>query len=306
VPLYTPALAWRAGIADWIFILVQGQQDVFSNQERLLAAGALYSPLGSILLLVRKGQYDEARKELASLKKQSREKSNDPFFTYGRAQVNIACGLHSLDQGDYEEAEKILSDILPLPEQCLGLEQELLTFLDQEDRYSDPDWLAVAVHVLSELHKHCPAETVKRAFCSVLTQQAVLLHNAGAIDSKGLLTSLERAVKLNPADDFARITLDDARMDEEILALHQTMSAGKLAKASRIAQKSSFQEVEDQFFLFVAQIVEQVNSGDYPDESAFFMVRQLLEGAVQVDPEHRMIQGIALLLDELEERMEIL
>ena len=64
--------------------------------------------------------------------------------------------------------------------------------------------------------------------------------------------------------------------------------------------------MEEQFFLFAAQIVEQVKSGDYPDESAFPMVCQLLEGALDVDPEHRMIREIALLLDALEERLEIL
>lgn len=36
------------------------------------------------------------------------------------------------------------------------------------------------------------------------------------------------------------------------------------------------------------------------------MVRQLLEGAVEVDPEHRIIEDIALLLDEFEERLGIL
>ena len=61
----------------------------------------------------------------------------------------------------------------------------------------------------------------------------------------------------------------------------------------------------DQFFIFAAQVMAQVEAEDYPDdESAFFMVRQLLEGALQVDPEHRMVQEIAWLLDDLEERLE--
>ncbi|MCI5124017.1 MAG: hypothetical protein D3925_05965 [Candidatus Electrothrix sp. AR5] len=168
-------------------------------------------------------------------------------------------------------------------------------------------WLAVSVHVLSDVHKYCSTkdEEVKKALCSVLTRQAILLHNEGGIDGKSLLVSMEKAVSLNPDDEFARITCDDARMDAEILALHQAMSAGKLAKASRIAKKSSYQVVVDQFFIFAAQVIEQIEAGDYPDDaSVFFMVRQLLEGALQVDPEHRMVQETALLLDELEERLE--
>ena len=146
---------------------------------------------------------------------------------------------------------------------------------------------------------------MKKVFCSVLTHQAVLLHNEGSIDRKVLLASMKKAVSLNPDDDFARMTFDDARMDAEMYALHQTMSAGKLNKASRIASRSSFREVVDQFFLFAAQVVEQVEAGDYPDDtSAFFMVNQLLESASEVDPEHEMIRDIAVLLDELEERME--
>ncbi|WP_339134019.1 MAG: hypothetical protein WGN25_14285 [Candidatus Electrothrix sp. GW3-4] len=307
VPLYTPALAWQAGIAEQIFRLVQGHQDVFPGQEDFLAAGALYSAAGPALLLIRMEQYDAAKEQFASLEKKDEENNGDPFFAYGLAQVKMACGLHSLQQGRYEEAEKMLIDLLPLPLHSSMLERGLLVALDREDRYLDPDWLAVSVHVLSELHRNSSPPSVKRAFCSVLTHQAVLLHNEGAIESKVLLTSMKKAVCLNPGDAFARMTLDDAQMDAEIHALHQTMSAGKLGKASRIAQQSAYQGVVDQFFIFVAQVLEQIEMGDYPDdESACLMVRQLLEGAVEVDPEHRIIEDIALLLDEFEERLGIL
>ena len=195
-----------------------------------------------------------------------------------------------------------------LPAHAPGLEQRLLGVLDREDKYLDPDWLTVSVHVLSELHKYAAsAEAVKKALSTVLTHQAVLLHNIGAIDAKLLLTSMEKAVGLNPDDEFARMTFDDARMDAEIHSLHQTMSAGQLAEASRIAKKSSYPEVINQFFLFVAQVIEQVEAGDYPDDtSAFLMLRQLLEGALNVNPEHPMIRELTLLLDDLEDSSEIL
>ncbi len=241
------------------------------DQEGFLAAGALYSAVGPALLLIRRGQYDAASSELTSQQEKGEERNADSFLNYGLAQVKIACGLYVLDQGHYEEAEKMLIELLPLPPHSSRLEQELLAALDRDDRYLDPDWLTVSVHVLSEVHKHCSTKAVKRAFCSVLTHQAVLLHNEGAIDGKGLLTSMEKAVSLNPDDEFACMTCDDARMDAEILALHQTMSAGKLAKASRIAKKSSYQGVENQFFIFVAQILEQVEAGDYPDHTSAFL-----------------------------------
>jgi hypothetical protein len=310
IPLYTPALARQTGIAEHIFIYFFNQmrgQNAFADQEGFLAAGALYSAVGPALLRVRRGQYDVASSELISLKKKSVEKNADLFLSYGLARVHIACGLDALDRSQYQEAEKMLIELLPLPPHSSRLEQDLLAALDREDKYMDPDWLAVSVHVLSDMHKYCPTknEEVKRALCSVLTHQAVLLHREGAIDGKIFLSSMEKAVSLNPKDKFACITCDDARMDAEIIALHQTMSAGKLAKASRIAKKSSYQGVVDQFFIFAAQVMEQVEAEDYPDdESAFFMVRQLLEGALQVDPEHRMVQEIAWLLDDLEERLE--
>jgi hypothetical protein len=116
---------------------------------------------------------------------------------------------------------------------------------------------------------------------------------------------MEKAVTLNPEDEFARVTFDDVQMDAEIHSLHQTMSSGQLDKASRIAQKSSYPEVTNQFFTFVAQVIEQVEDGDYPDDtSAFFMLQQLLEGALNVNPEHPMIRELALLLDDLEDRLE--
>jgi hypothetical protein len=318
--LYTPALAWKTGIADKIFSLMQEWKEIWPDQERseeyekYFAAGSWYSPIGPALLLARNlaEQGEAASDGFTFLKKdfldkKSKEKKTDLFFLYGLARLGLDSGLHALEQGNYQEAANILIDLFPLPPYAFVLERELLAVFAQDDKYLVPEWLEVSVAVLSELHKHSPGKAVKKAFCSVLTHQAVLLHNTRSIDEKALLRSMEKAVSLNPDDPFARMTLDDARMDAEIFSLHQTMTAGKLAKASKIAQKSSYPEVTEQFFIFVAQVIEQVEAGDYPDdEAAFFMVCQLLEGALEVDSEHAMIEKISLLADELEERLESL
>ncbi|MCI5178997.1 MAG: hypothetical protein D3911_06700 [Candidatus Electrothrix sp. AW3_4] len=326
VPLYTPGLAWQAGIADKIFTLVQGWQDACVDQgtlESYLAAGAWYSPVGSALVQLREkgGTSNELiffqekflrdvlqQKERQTARKKTEQKPQENvelFFSYGLARLNIVCGINALNQGQYKKAEKILTDLLPLPPHAIGLEQELLAALQQEDRYLDLDQLMVCVHVLTALHKHSPTKAVKKLLCSLLTHQAVLLHNKGRIDHEELLHSMEEAIRLNPDDTFARMTFEDAQMDAEIFSLHQTMSAGRLDKASRIAKKSSYQGVVDQFFIFAAQVVEQVQAGDYPDDaSAFFMMQQLLEGALQVDPEHQMIREITLFTEELEEQLE--
>lgn len=330
LPLYTPGLAWKAGIADKIFTLVQGWQDACIDQksqersendkacESYLAAGAWYSPVGPALLqlrgegatsnelfVVQENFLQDFVQQKDRQTEQKRQKNVDLFFSYGLARLNIVYGLEALNQGQCKKAEKILINLLPLPPHSAGLEQELLTALDQEDRYLDLDQLMVCVHVLTALHKHSSTKAVKKILCSLLTHQAVLLHNKGSIDLEALLRSMEKAIRLNPDDAFARMTFEDAQMDAEIFSLHRTMSAGKLDKASRIAKKSSYQGVVDQFFIFAAQVVEQVKAGDYPDdESAFFMIQQLLEGALQVDPEHQMIRKITLFAEELEERLE--
>ncbi|XCN75248.1 MAG: hypothetical protein Q3M24_11110 [Candidatus Electrothrix aestuarii] len=305
MPLYTPALAWEVGIAEQFMHLIEGNLEAFTDQEEFLAAGALYSVVGPGLLLVRRGQYEQANKELVSLWKK-KKKNRDSFLAYGLACLARECGAYFLEQGRYEDAETMLTGLLPLPAHARRLEQGLLAILDREDQYLNPDWLTVSVHVLSELHKYAfSTEAVKKALSTVLTHQAVLLHNIGAVDAKVLLTSMEKAVTLNPEDEFARVTFDDVQMDAEIHSLHQTMSSGQLDKASRIAQKSSYPEVTSQFFTFVAQVIEQVEDGDYPDDtSAFFMLQQLLEGALNVNPEHPMIRELALLLDDLEDRLE--
>ena len=320
LPLYTPGLAWKAGIANKIFRLMQGWQDRSENDkvcESYLAAAAWYSPVGPALVQLR-GE-DAASNELVGqdfvqhkerqteLKKteQKTQKNIELFFSYGLARLNIVCGVNALNQGQYKKADKILTNLFPLPPHAIGLEQELLAALQQEDRYLDLDQLMVCVHVLTALHKHSSTKAVKKVLCSLLTHQAILLHNKGSIDHEALLRSMEKAIRLNPDDAFARMTFEDAQMDAEIFSLHRTMSAGKLDKASRIAKKSSYQGVVDQFFIFAAQVVEQVKAGDYPDDaSAFFMMQQLLEGALQVDPKHQMIREIILFTEELEEQLE--
>jgi tetratricopeptide (TPR) repeat protein len=317
--LYVPTLAWQAGIAEKIFNRVRkaGQenrteQEGCEHYEKYLAAGAWYSPIGPSLLVARNlaEKNKDADDVFTALKQdvlhqKSMAKKDDLFFSYGLARLMITCGLYALEQEEYAEAENILRELLPLPPHAGALKQELLIAFGLEDHYVVPEWLSVTVTVLSELHEHSPCEAVKKTFCSVLTHQAVFLHNTKSIESKALLESLEKAVSLNPDDAFARMTLDDVRMDAEICSLHKTMSAGKLNKASKIAQKSSYPEVADQFFIFAAQVIEQVEAGDYPDDqSAFFMVRQLLEGALEVDAEHAMIEELSVLVDELEERLE--
>ncbi|MCI5223364.1 MAG: hypothetical protein D3924_11990, partial [Candidatus Electrothrix sp. AR4] len=303
VPVYTPTLARQAGIFEQLFALVQKNRDTFAEHERYIAVGAAYSPIAPALLMARSKKYDEVLRELVPLERNS----VDPFIAYGFVKVKIACGMHYLHKGEHRKAEKILIALLPLLTQSASQEQHLLALLDRDDKHYDADWLAVSVNVLTQLQKYTSASNeVKKALCSVLTRQTVLLHNEGKIHIKVLLQSMEKAVAFNPNDEFARMTLEDARVELEIIEMRQAVNHGKLAKAARIAKSSPYKRVFDQFFEFAAQVVDQIEGGDFPDkETGLFMLRQLLQNVLRVDPDHAIVQGIECTLDDLEERVEV-
>jgi hypothetical protein len=308
-PLYTPALAHQAGIAERLFAFVRKNQDQFADNERFIAAGAAYSPAASSMLMVRNGQYTEALNELVHLEHVgNREKSRadpcvDPFVAYGTAKVKMECGLHYLNIEQYRDAEKILTGVIPSASQSTSLERQLLAVLDRSDKHYDADYLAVSVNLLTRLHqkkqKTAASDAVNSALCSVLTRQAVSLHNEEKIHSKVLLKSMKKAVALNPDDEFARMTLDDASVELEIIEMRQAVNFGKLAKAARIAKNSQYQRVVDQFFEFSAQVIDQVEAEDCPDkETGVFMLRQLLHNVLLVDPDHEIIQDIEFALND--------
>ncbi|XOF33247.1 MAG: hypothetical protein ACL93V_14760 [Candidatus Electrothrix sp. YB6] len=305
--VYTPALAWQTGTADKLCAIVRSCQEKFADNEQYLAVGAAYSLAGPALLMVRSGQYDEAAAELIQLDNLPEKESPDSFIfiAYGLVRAALDSGCHYLDVGRHQEAEKILLFVLPLVPDFPSLQEQLLAMLAEEDAYDDADRVAVAVNCLTELHRTAVSDEISRALSSVLTRQVILQHSAGATPGDVLLQTIKKAVELNPEDAFARMTLDDIRADLEIAEMRQAVIDGKLARAAGIAEKSRYPQVNEQFFHFAAQVVEQIAAGDYPDpETAVLLLRQLLEHVLQLNPAHAVVQEVECLLYDLEDQLE--
>ncbi len=317
VLLYTSTLACRAGIAEQIFSFVREHQEQFPDYERCIAAGAAYSPIASALLMARNHQYDEALNQLAQLEDRLEIEVGevlDPFIAHAVAEVKIACGLQYFKSGRLREAEEIIANVLHVIRQPPPLQQQLLSAFGKfgtfgtfdiagKEEYA-ADQLAVSVKIIEQLQKLSPSDEVNKTLCSLLTRQVAQLHNQGKTHSKILLKSIEKAVALNPDDALARLTLDDVKTELEIVTMQQAVNQGKLAKAAYIAKNSAYQQVVEQFFEFAAQVVEQIEVEEHPDEeTGGCILQQLMRNVRRVNPDHTIIQDIEHVLDRLEQKM---
>ncbi len=300
LPICTPTLALRTGLSDQLCTLIRERRDDFSNSKEWIETGAAYA-VAEALLLVRSTMYETALKELVSLE----EQRDDPFLAYGAAQVRTACGLEALRHGRCREAEEILVGGEPQAVWSVELEKQLLTVLAQENGQETP-CLAACLSILSLLPKSSPPEEIARALCIALTKLAVRLHNSKKARPQLLAAAMQKAVALNPDDEFARMMLEEVSIAFELAELHEAIDQGWLSKAARIAAASRYEQVVEQFFGAAQQVAVQLEQGDYPDtEAAILILEDLLRSVTRVDTSHQMIGEIQRSLDDLRLKQEM-
>ncbi|CAK8720009.1 MAG: hypothetical protein CDV28_1298 [Candidatus Electronema aureum] len=288
MPIFTPALALQAKIADQLFILIQKSRDAFADSSKWMAAGAVYSSAAQALLLVREGDYDGAMDTLVEL-----EEIDDPFVAWGAAQVRTACGLHYLYRGQCRKAEQIL--INGPAHWTAELEKQLLAAIERDDN-QDGTALAACLGILT-LPENAETGAV---FCSTLTNQVVRLRSSEEASPKLLDAAMRKAVALNPNDDFAQMIFDQVRRDLALTEIGEAFDRDCFAEAARIATASRFPQAVEQFFETARQVAARIERGDYADqEAAVFTLNELLDSVSSVDSSHGAVRRIRRVLDGL-------
>ncbi len=285
IPLFTPALALQAGICEDILELIRKNEDAFLDRTGFLGAGASYSRAAAALLMVRNVDIEGA---VAFLDLHMKD-NGDPFVGHATKIIMLACGHQAMVNREFKQAETLLVKVAPLFKGVKTQKLQLITMLDMEEDW-DVERLGTCMIILSAWRKNDPSEEVEHALCRVMTRRAVELFNNEKMNVRVLVTSLKKAIALNPNDEFTKFQLGGARRNLELAELRRLLDCFKLSAASSLAAKSQYADVREAFFAFIGGVSEQAGSefDAQPDES-MFLFRKLLKQAVKVDPLHPVV-----------------
>jgi hypothetical protein len=295
--VYAPALALQAQVADSLLTVIKNNREAFANHEEWLAAGAAYSPVAKALLLIRDNQDDAALDALDALA----EQGNDPFSAWGAAAVRTACGLHLLQRGQCWEAEQVLSEG-PI-HWSAELEKQQVAALNQEDDQEDSGRLTAYLGILALRPETAEPD---EAICTALTNQVVRLRSTEEAHPRLLAAVIDKAVALNPADEFAQTISDQVHLDLELHALAEAFDQDCFAEAARRTVASHFPQIMERFFEYARQTASRLERGDYPDqEAAIFMLEELLTSVISVDATHGTVRRIRQVRDSFRHMKDV-
>lgn len=282
----SPQFAVRFGKSRQIIQLIRDNRDFFSDTEHYLLTGGYYSSAGPSLFHLENQQYDKA---LASLPVSgSNDAGESEFVGYCVERVQFACGLHCLEKGEGLPGPYIETAV-DLFNKASKYEQELI---DKAIDSNEPDKLRVYEDVLSELHSRRPTKGIKDTLSLVMSRRAIIMYNMHRMNLKALNTTIRKALKLNPENEFARGLLSHVKINVEIKELDQALSRHKMGKACKLAATSENEEVRDVFFEFMEGNLKELE-GSYVDntEKAFYL-KELYRWCAEVDESHPILDQI--------------
>lgn len=282
----SPQFAVRFGKSRQVIQLIRDNRGFFNDMEHYLLTGGYYSSAGPSLFHLENRQYDKA---LASLPVSgSNDAGESEFVDYCVERVQFACGLHCLEKGEGLSG-RYIETVADLFNKAPRYEKELI---DKAIDSNEPDKLRLYEDVLSELHLRRPTKGIKDAWSLVMSRRAIMMYNMGQMNLKGTNTTIKKALKLNPENEFARGLLGRVKINVEIEKLDQALTRHKMGKACRIAAASENQEVRDVFFEFMEGSLKELEGQDVDNTEKAFFLRELYRWCADVDESHPILDKI--------------
>ncbi|PXF58287.1 MAG: hypothetical protein C4B58_06955 [Deltaproteobacteria bacterium] len=282
----SPQFAVRFGKSRRIIQLIRDNRGFFTDLEHYLLTGGYYSSAGPSLFHLENRQYDKA---LAGLPVSgSYDTAESEFVGYCVERVQFACGLHCLEEGESLPGQYIETTV-NLFNKTSKYEQELI---DKAIDSHEPDKLRLYEDILNELHSMRPTKGIKDALSLVMSRRAIMMFNMRQMNSKVLNTTIRKALKLNPENEFASGLLGHVKVNVEIEKLNHALNRYKMGKACRIAAMSENEEVRDLFFEFMERNLEELDGHDMDSTGKAFFLRELYKWCADVDESHPILDKI--------------
>jgi len=281
----TPLYAARFDKTDDILSLIRENKAFFKKTENYLETGAYYSAAGKSLYLLEIGEFEKAINHLANIPKKT---ADHEFMDYAEKRVHFEFGMYCMENGDdqlngYFKAAPALFDLTP------GYEQK---FTDKALGIDNWDTLQIWEDALSYINEKRPSEAVQQALSLVMSRRAVAMGNKGKLSMKAVNIISGKALRLYPENEIARRTFRDTAITFEVNEICNAFNRHKLGKASRIALKSEYQQVRDQYFEFVADIYEEIMESELDHNEKLITLNDVYEWATTVDADQPVLGEI--------------
>jgi len=277
----TPCFSTRYGLSDAVLALIRENRDYFRDEEHFLSTGACYSRMGESFYALKTGSAKAAFDLLGTM---DAVDSTDEFINYALGLIRFEYGKFVLENGeknflDYFDSTVSLFETVPGVEKQFS--QEMLQY---EGRY-----LLEYEAVLGFLYKLRPSGPISEAYSFFMGQVAVNKFNRGKITNKQSHVALEKALRVDPGNEYVIHLKEQIAISLETEALYNAMNKRKMGKATALATKSPFPEVRDKFFEFIEQMMEQIEESGLEKPHRIAELNDLLNACMAVDPVHPII-----------------
>lgn len=280
----TPQYALMCGSCDTIHDLIRQGKEYFKDQEHYLETGGYYSRAGEGLYALKINDVKKARTLIDTIDSNT---PTDEFTDYVISLVQFESGLAALENHEKDYLKNFA--LTPkLFESVPSIEKRFSDKILQ----SSGDRLVLYEKLLMFLYKERPSDSIAQALSFAMTQSIIIKHNCGTMTEKQTKLSIEKALKINPNNEFARHALEQTTIDLETETILNAMSKHKLGKAARLVNQSAYPEVYDRYFEFGQQMLDQVDSSGLDLNSQKISLFDLLSASETVDPDHPLIESI--------------
>ncbi|EIM63770.1 tetratricopeptide repeat protein [Desulfobacter postgatei] len=282
----TPCFSKRYGLSDAVLAMIRENRDYFRDEEHYLSTGACYSRIGESFYALKTVSAKEAFNRLESM---DAADSTDEFTNYARGLIRFEYGKFVLENGeknflDYFDSAAGLFETVP------GVEKK---FSQQMMQY-DGRHLFEYESLLGFLYKLRPSGPISEAYSFFMGQAALEKFNRGKINNKQCLVALEKALDVDPGNEYVIHLKEQIAIVLEMDALYSAMNKRKMGKAVALATKSPFPELRDKFFEFIEQMMEQIEESGLEKHYHIAELNDLRNSCMAVDPLHPIIDTLEM------------
>jgi len=291
LPIATPLFALEFGELLILQKAIAADRDFFRDELHFLSSAAWYTPAARALQHSALEEHDHAAKLAATLQPQ------DKFTRFALLFINFSCGVYHLHRGEEKSALKHLSQAPELLHIAPELEKVLIGTIYEVD----DDKLQAYENIFTKIARQYSSSSLNQALSLVMSRLSITKANDENMPAAVLKINLQKALQLDPENELARISLNEALIADEIEQIYIALNNFKSNKAALIAARSNFTEVKECFFECLDELYADsitVNLGDYEKGE---MLRHLYKNAIKVDESHPLVEQLKKELTDLQE-----
>ena len=292
LPIATPLFALEFGKSSILQKAIAADRDFFRDELHFLSSAAWYSPAARALQHSAMEEHECAAKLAATLQPQ------DKFTRFALLFINFSCGVYHLHRGEEKSALKHLNQAPELLHISPELEKVLIGTIYEVE---DDGKLQAYENIFTKIARQYSSSSLNQALSLVMSRLSIAKANAEKMPAAVLKINLQKALQLDPENELARVSLNEALIADEIEQIYTALNNFKSNRAASIAARSNFTEVKECFFECLGEFYDEGITANLDDYEKGEMLRHLYKNAIKVDESHPLVEQLKKELTDLQE-----